>query len=177
VISGANDQLFGLPLAYLLTFRCYGTWVPGDERGTVSRHGHNVSATPLLPRNPRQASVCTRRLKHAPIELDAGRRQVVCEAIEQVCHHRGWHLHALHVGANHVHAVVTTAGPPEHAMNSLKSWATRRMVEHRLVQRGVKPWARHGSTRYLWRVEDVESACVYVAECQYERRRDKGSGR
>ena len=25
------------PLAYLITFRCYGTWVHGDERGSMDR--------------------------------------------------------------------------------------------------------------------------------------------
>ena len=30
------------PLAYLITVRCYGTWLHGDERLTVDRHGLDV---------------------------------------------------------------------------------------------------------------------------------------
>ena len=29
------------PLAYLITIRSYGTWVHGDEKGSVDRHGFN----------------------------------------------------------------------------------------------------------------------------------------
>jgi hypothetical protein len=28
-----NDR--DIPLAYLTTFRCYGTWLHGDDRGSV----------------------------------------------------------------------------------------------------------------------------------------------
>ncbi len=27
-----------IPLAYLITFRCYGTWLHEDERGATDRH-------------------------------------------------------------------------------------------------------------------------------------------
>jgi hypothetical protein len=33
------------PLAYLITFRCYGTWVHGDDRGSMDRK-HNIYRTP-----------------------------------------------------------------------------------------------------------------------------------
>jgi hypothetical protein len=26
-----------IPLAYLITFRCYGTWLHGDKRGSIDR--------------------------------------------------------------------------------------------------------------------------------------------
>jgi hypothetical protein len=38
------------PLAYLITFRSYGTWLHGDPRGSVDRF-HNVYGTPRLPPN------------------------------------------------------------------------------------------------------------------------------
>jgi hypothetical protein len=36
-----DDNEFPLPLAYLITFRCYGTWLHGDARGSVDPT-HNV---------------------------------------------------------------------------------------------------------------------------------------
>jgi hypothetical protein len=36
------------PLAYFITFTCHGTWLHGDERGSVDR-GHNAPGTPFLP--------------------------------------------------------------------------------------------------------------------------------
>ena len=40
-------------LAYFITFVSYGTWLHGDQRGSVDRN-HNVFATPLLPHDARR---------------------------------------------------------------------------------------------------------------------------
>ena len=37
-------------LAYFITFRCYGTWLHGDERGSVDRF-HNIYGMPFIPKN------------------------------------------------------------------------------------------------------------------------------
>ena len=39
------------PLAYLITIRCFGTWLHGDERLTVDRHGLNIYGTSRRPAN------------------------------------------------------------------------------------------------------------------------------
>jgi hypothetical protein len=39
---------YRIPLAYLITFRSYGTWLHGDPRGSVDRF-HNVYGKPRLP--------------------------------------------------------------------------------------------------------------------------------
>ena len=36
------------PVAYLLTFRSYGTWLHGDRRALVDRF-HSIYGTPRLP--------------------------------------------------------------------------------------------------------------------------------
>ena len=44
-----NDYDFDdneFPLAYLITIRCYGTWLHGDERRAVDRHGFNAYGAP-----------------------------------------------------------------------------------------------------------------------------------
>ncbi len=38
------------PLAYLITIRCYGTWLHGDERGSVDRK-YNRYGTPRIAPN------------------------------------------------------------------------------------------------------------------------------
>ena len=53
-------------------------------------------------------------------------------------------------------------------MTSLKAWGTRRLVARGLVNRGSPVWARHGSTRYLWRENHVEAAVDYVLNQQGE---------
>jgi hypothetical protein len=35
------------PIGYLITFRSYGTWLHGDERGSVDRN-HRAYGTPMF---------------------------------------------------------------------------------------------------------------------------------
>ncbi len=103
-----------------------------------------------------------------PLTLERPHREAVSAAIRDVCAHRGWTLHAINVRTNHVHLVVSAGSTPEQVMTSLKAWSTRRLRETGLVADGTKPWSRHGSTRYLWRVDEIEAACHYVLEEQGE---------
>ena len=69
----------------------------------------------------------------------------------------------------HVHAIVEAEAPPERIMNEFKSYASREL--NRLTTAGGserKRWARHGSTRWLWKDEDVKRALQYVVDEQGE---------
>ena len=46
--QGAAATGDGYPLGFLITFRCYGTWLHGDERGSIDR-GHNSPGEEPLP--------------------------------------------------------------------------------------------------------------------------------
>jgi len=156
------------PLAYLITFRTYGTWLPGDDRGTVDRE-HNQPDTPPIPANPalhRSAKIRA----DSPVALSDTQRKAVHDAILSVCEHRGWTAHALNVRTNHVHVVVSGAASPERIMNTFKSWATRRLRDADLIHSDTRTWSRHGSTRYLWKQEQIEAAYSYVMEAQDEDR-------
>jgi REP element-mobilizing transposase RayT len=150
---------------YFLTYHTYGTWLHGDERHSVDRR-HNIPETDTMPPDAGRLAAARERLKHQPTLLDAGRRQIVEATIREVCAHRGWHLHAVNVRTNHVHAVITARVAPEKVLTDLKAWATRRLIEAHAFPRGTRVWSRHGSTRYLWTEKDIEDACHYVVECQ-----------
>ena len=64
------------PLAYLITFRCYGTWVHGDERGSFDRN-HRVHRTPGLPPSELRRQHDLDLLKQPPVKLNSRQRQVV----------------------------------------------------------------------------------------------------
>ena len=72
------------------------------------------------------------------------------------------------VRTNHVHVIVEAEAPPERVMNEFKSYASREL--NRLDRDGPdrKRWARHGSTRWLWKDQDVQKARRYVIEEQGE---------
>jgi len=149
------------PLAYLITFRCYGTWMHGDERGSMDRK-HNVYGTPKIAPNPHLQKSDTKQLQHLPISLDARQRKVVERAVKEVCDYRRYALHAINVRTNHVHTVVTAMRQPEGVLDAFKSYSTRALRRGGLVSRTVRPWIRHGSTVYLWKEKDVAKAIEYV---------------
>ena len=155
------------PLGYLITCRTYGTWLHGDARGSVDRD-HNLYGTPLRDAHRGLQQAERRRLKIAPVTLNARQREVVAETIRAVCRKRGWSLSALNVRTTHFHAVVAAPEAPERVMHAFKAYATRRLREDGLHAQDVPLWSRHGSTRYLWKGPQLENACRYVAEGQGE---------
>jgi REP element-mobilizing transposase RayT len=107
-----------------------------------------------------------RALKNPTPHFSSDHRRAVQDAIREVSRHRKWSLHAANVRTNHVHVVISADRPPEFVMNSLKSWATRKLRDAGLAGSDQKVWARHGSTRYLWSEQDVVDAVAYVMDGQ-----------
>ena len=149
------------PLAYLITFRCYGTWLHGDNRGSMDRK-HNVYGTPKIGANASLQQSDEAQRKHLSILLDGSQRKVVEDALREVCEHRKYLLRAISVRTNHVHTVVTAMQKPEPILNSFKSYATRSLRHAGLASTALKLWARHGSTIYLWKERHVARAIEYV---------------
>ncbi|HLA84066.1 MAG TPA: transposase [Thermoguttaceae bacterium] len=152
-------------LAYLITYHTYGTWLHGDERGSVDEE-HNRPGTTLLPADVKRNLTAAENMAQRPVALNETCRTIVERTICEVASHRGWTLHALNVRTNHVHLVISANATPEKVMNDLKSWSTRRMVEAGLFEKGAKAWVRHGSTKYLWDEKALDNACRYVLEGQ-----------
>ncbi|MDQ3749305.1 MAG: transposase [Acidobacteriota bacterium] len=149
------------PLAYL-SIRLYGTWLHGDERGSMNRRTNNLFGTLKIHFNPNLAKHEISLLKHPPIKLNAQQRIVVENAIRKVCETRLYKLFALQVRTNHVHVVVSAVGKPEFIMNSFKAYSTRHLRKNGLLADKSKLWSRHGSTRYLWTESHIEMAVDYV---------------
>ena len=83
-------------MTYLITFAAYGNRLHGSESGSVDRD-HNVPGTPILEVDSARAAGERESMYQAPYTLDQIRRDVVLEAIQEVCAHRGWSLLAAHV--------------------------------------------------------------------------------
>lgn len=154
------------PIAYLVTFRTYGTWLHGDERGSVSRH-HNRFRTAYLKPEPDWLAVNRGRMLRDPVLLDARRRATVRTAIRETCSRRNWGLPAVNIRTNHGHAVVTIIDiGPGIVLNALKANSTRMLRERGLWNDARSPWTDKGSTRYLWTEKHVFAACNYVIHGQ-----------
>lgn len=152
-------------MTYLITFSAYGNRLHGGKSGLVDPR-HNVAGTPALEVDPAREATEQERMNQAPYNLDQIRRDAVMEAIREVCAYRSWTLLAVHVRSNHVHSVVEAEVPPERVMSDFKAYASRRLNRMRVDEPGRKRWARHGSTRWLWKPGHVLAAIHYVIDDQ-----------
>jgi len=155
------------PLAHLITIRSYGTWLHGDERGSMDRREYNQYGDPVIAASQLK-EVRDRNLMKVPAFVfeHASVRQNIESAIRQVCEFRNYALYAINVRTNHAHIVVSASSQPELMMNAFKAYATRKLRSSKLVGEDAKVWARHGSTRYLWSEQHIESAVEYVVNGQ-----------
>jgi REP element-mobilizing transposase RayT len=152
-------------LAYLISFRSYGTWLHGDERGSIDRF-HNGYHDPYLPPNKIWQRHNREQLKRAPFTLGAKERRSVENAVRETCSFRRWDLQAFNVRTNHVHIVVTASSKPALVLNAFKANATSRLREDQLWQYGFSPWADRGSKIRLWNERSVANAIDYVLHGQ-----------
>ncbi len=153
------------PPAYLITFRTYGSWLHGDEKGSVDRK-HNRPDTDFTPADERKHDAMQQRMSGDAVTLDESQRLCVEQAIAGVCEHRAWEMLTIHVRTNHVHVVVAAPVDPEKMMNDFKIWATRKLREAKLFDADAKVWSRHGSNRYLWDERAIENAGEYTIDGQ-----------
>jgi hypothetical protein len=116
-------------LAYFLTWHTYGTWLHGDERGSVDE-AHNTPGTPFIEPDTLRVADAQRRMVQEPFVLPPAMREIVERAIRDHAEHRAWKVLAFNVRSNHVHLGLGDFGAylPEQIMQQCKSWGTRRLI-------------------------------------------------
>ena len=149
-------------MVYLLTFGCYGQWLPGDERGSVDRSRGQSRGGPIVP-SSYLVEESRRVMPSSGVVLSLAEAETVLEAIQEVCDFRGWGLIAAHVRSTHVHVVVDLPVEPSSALRDFKAYASRGLNLGRPARRY---WSRGGSKRRLLTAEAIRSAVRYAAEEQ-----------
>jgi REP element-mobilizing transposase RayT len=156
----SQDEVF--PLGYLITFRTYGTWLHGDERGSIDRF-HNRFGMPRIPQNKQWKKYNRSLLSQPPVvKLSRRQRKTVEEAIRETCKIRKWEFWVTNIRTNHVHTVVSAPCKPEKILSAFKANATRKLREAGCWNSSRSPWVEKGSKKYLWTEPDVINAIVYV---------------
>ena len=79
--------------------------------------------------NPGLEHVQREAMAGPAVVLSPRERDLAHQTILELAVRRGWHLHALNVRSNHVHAVVWADEPPLQVIQSMKAWVTRRLAE------------------------------------------------
>jgi REP element-mobilizing transposase RayT len=156
-----------IPLAYLITFRSYGTWLHGDQRGSVDRF-HNIYGKPRLPPNEQRKQYEKRLMTARPVTLNSKQRATVEQAIRETCRIRMWRLWAFNIRTNHVHSVVSANCEAWQVLNALKANATRKLRETGYWSSDQSPWVSRGSKRRLWTEKQLANAIDYVLYDQGE---------
>jgi len=153
------------PLAFLITWTTYGTWLRGDERGWVQSGESEIQA-----RDDQQQRHERQQMAASSVILNEEQRQIVESTTTAHCVIRHWELHALNVRTNHVHVVVSAPVDPDTVMRQLKAWCSRRLNEHRAassVRKKVsKWWTEHGSTKWINDESYLRNAIRYVLKGQ-----------
>ncbi len=153
------------PLGYLITFRTYGTWLAGDEKGSIDKY-HNAYGSPRAVESSKREVVHINRLKSPPFLLNARSRYLVETAIREVCDFRRWSLSALSVRTNHAHFVGFGMAGSAKMLNDFKSYSTRSLRAAGEWAYRHSPWVDKGSRRNLWTEDHVCAAVSYVVNGQ-----------
>ena len=154
------------PLAYLITFRTFGTWLHGDERTSISRSNSSKFKTIKLDSNIPLKESMRDEMNQTPVLLTVQHRKAVHDAIVDLCRQRRYVLNALNVRTNHVHSVIGVQAKPERVADSMKAFSTKRLRALGLIKPGDRVWSRGRSRRYLWKPGHVDAAIDYVLYCQ-----------
>jgi REP element-mobilizing transposase RayT len=150
------------PLAFFVTLRTYGTWLHGNEKGSISRRRKKPFLTKFIDPNPRLEEKMDEELKHPQFRLDRTQRKAVEDIIRQLSSFRNYELYAVNVRTNHLHVVVSAATTGEKLVNQLKTRVTRELRDRGLIRPDTKVWSRGKSCRPLWKDRDVTNAIDYV---------------
>lgn len=162
---------------WLLTNTTYGTWLPGDPRGSVTsvldfrideptqptRIEHVQPGTPWEPHLPGLHAVALRNLKGEPISLEQEHAELLVAQFRETCQFRNWRLLAAAVMWNHFHLVIELGfARADKALSDLKAYGSR-VLNHRFgVPASRTWWTSGGSTRSLNDDSAVAAAVRYV---------------
>jgi hypothetical protein len=154
-----------------ITWTCYGTWLPGDERGHVSttfdpRTGYsprqNVPGTDYTAGDPR-AKVQARTLQKQPtVWLTPAQAFRVAETLVAAAMARGWFIPRAAVMPNHVHVVAWDCPNDGPAVRRVLKGTTQAALSE-FTGQGRTWWTTGGSDRYKNDAQAVENAVNYVA--------------
>lgn len=159
---------------WLLTWRTYGTWLPGDERGFVDpvfdpngkRVIHNIPGTPVDADNPLLRQYSREVMRGDPVLLTSEQTKELLEQFQETARYRGWLLVVVAILVNHVHVVVGAPGDPDPAvlLRDFKSYGSRRLNRRWGTPASGTWWVESGSRRVLKTTDSLNGAIGYVLD-------------
>jgi REP element-mobilizing transposase RayT len=165
--------LNGQPRHWLLTWRTYGTWLPGDGRGFVGtavtregvREAHTAPGALYAEPAPPLREYATDIMRGPPVFLDVPHAGEVFGQLRETARIRGWEILALAVLSNHIHLVARTPEDIDgaHLLRDFKAYASRRLNAVYGKPDNGSWWSESGSRRVLRDDPNIRDAIAYVA--------------
>ncbi|MBY0524792.1 MAG: transposase [Gemmataceae bacterium] len=164
--------------AWLLTNTTYGTWLPGDPRGSVTSVRDlrpDDEATPFriehdLPGEPWEDSLpglyhsALGQMKGPRIYLDLLKAETLLAQFQETATFRGWTLRAVALMINHFHLVVQVPEDPDprKILADFKAYGSRVLNRRYGKPKSETWWTENGSKRKLPNQCALDSAINYV---------------
>ena len=172
-----DDVRFGL----FITWTCYGSWLPGDERGFVSNK--------LLPRDKQEPGRSFIRKintvgdephrddpytlqhaktlqKHEPARLTTPLAVCAAESLIDAVSDRDWIILRGALMATHVHIVVARCPDDGPAVRRILKGNSQASL-NRESEPKRKWWTKGGSNRYLHGQKSIENTIAYVQNQEF----------
>lgn len=169
---------------WLLTSTTYGTWLPGDSRGSIAsvrdRRPGDPSGTNRIEHDrvgeawePPLSGIekSSRDLMNGePIWLTVGQAGVLQDQFRESAAYRGWRLQAASIMRNHFHLVVRVEADvdPEKLLQTFKSYGSRALNKQYGKPASDTWWTKSGSKRKLRDEAAVLAAVNYVLNRQHQ---------
>ena len=149
-----------------ITSTTYAQWLPGDERGFVSRVDseiHNEYGTPIDSNVDWLKKYTTEHLRGEPVCLNREQAQVLFEQFQETIAHRHWKLCGTAVMMNHVHVLLETSDDtePEAVARDLKSYGSRRLNQV-FGKPTSETWWTRGSSIRRKQAEAIPQVIKYI---------------
>jgi len=164
--------------AWLLTNTTYGSWLPGDPRGSVTsvrdqrpddpasavRIEHDIPGEPYEDELPGLELSARQQMSGPPIYLDRPQAEAVLAQFQETATYRGWSLRAVAIMFNHFHLVVRVPGDPKpgKVLADFKAYATRTLNRRYGRPPSETWWTEKGSKRKLKNADALAAAINYV---------------
>ena len=155
---------------WLLTWTTYGTWLPGEERGFVSRarrmdDGHtirNILGTPYDADQKDIEASARERMKGRPVALGSDHAGIVDSAFLETAETHGVRLIAYSVMSDHTHLLCQSDRTGSELMQVFKGVSSRRLGQRFALGGSPRWWTKSGSKRFIRKGDDPQAAIDYV---------------
>ncbi len=158
---------------WLLTNTTYGTWLPGNARGSVTsvresefavRIEHDIPGEPYEDEIPELEASARNQMSGPPVSLNQVQAAVAREQFKQTADYRRWRLRAVSVMHNHFHMVVEVDDDPHprKLLADFKAYGTRALTAKFGKPASETWWTGKGSKRKLKDAQAVADAIYYV---------------